>query len=90
MMTFTDDDHGYLTWIAEHPKGLVLNTAQNPGLDYLVPHAAACSTISGTPARGESWTRDFIEHCSVHHAERHGFARVEGRGEAQPCGICQP
>ena len=90
MITFTDDDRAYLTWIAQHPKGYVLNTARQPTPNYLILHRASCPTISGTPARGERWTRDLIKHCSEHHAELRGFARVECRGEAQACGICQP
>ncbi|HUY24728.1 MAG TPA: hypothetical protein VMV09_05425 [Candidatus Saccharimonadales bacterium] len=90
MTTFIDDDRGYLTWIAQHPGGFVLNTGRKPTPEYLILHLATCSTISGTPARGQYWTKDLIKHCSEHRAELRCFARVECRGEAQDCGIYQP
>ena len=90
MTTFIDDDREYLTWIAQHPGGFVLNTARKPAPEYLFLHPATCPTISGTPSRGQFWTRDFIKHCAEHRAELRGFARVECRGEAQDCGVCQP
>ncbi len=86
VITFADDDAGYLTWIAQHPQGYVLNTARQPTADYLIAHRATCPTISGTPARGEQWTRDFLKHCAEHRAELRSFARVECLGDARDCG----
>ena len=90
MITFVDDDRGYLTWVAKHPGWFVRNTARNPTPEYLILHRATCSTITGTPAKGQYWTKDFIKHCAEHRAELRGFARVECGGEAQDCGVCQP
>lgn len=90
MLTFVDDDRGYLTWVAQHPGGIVLNTARKPAPEYLILHRATSFTITGSPAKGEYWTRDFIKHCAEHRAELRGFARVECGGEAQSCGVCQP
>ena len=90
MTTFIDDDRGHLTWVAQHPGGFALNTARKPTPEYLILHRAAYSTITGSPARGQFWTKDFIKHCAEHRTELRGFARVECGGEAQDCGVCQP
>lgn len=90
MLTFVDDDRGDLTWVAQHPGGFVLNTARKTTPEYHILHRATCSTITGTLAKGDHWTKDLIRHCAEQRAELRGFARVECGGEAQDCGVCQP
>ena len=51
---------------------------------------AACSTISGSRAKGQYSTGDFVKHCSEHRPKLRVFALVGCRGEAKNCGTCQP
>ena len=46
MITFRNDDPGYLAWLGDHPEGYVLNVQANPSPSYVVLHRAACWTIS--------------------------------------------
>lgn len=69
MQPFEDDDRGYLTWIAQHPGGDVLNTANPPGPSYLILHRATRSTTTGLPTRGDNWTRAYLVFCAEHKAE---------------------
>jgi hypothetical protein len=86
MDSFVDDDPGYRDWLARHPDGFVINTGRRPSAAYLMLHRAGCGTISGTPARGKTFTGDYAKVCGSQD-ELEGFARQLG-GQAQPCGLC--
>lgn len=90
METFKDDDRRYLAWVAQHPRGYVLNTADPPEPSYLILHRASCHTIQGSPPRGDTWTGNMRKFAAEHKAELKGFARVELGGDPTPCGACQP
>ena len=86
MDSFVDDDPGYLDWLTRHPDSFVINTGRRPSAAYLMLHRASCGTISGTPARGKTFTGDYAKVCGGQD-ELEGFARQLG-GQAQPCGLC--
>jgi hypothetical protein len=88
IVEFADDDDGYLRWVRRHPHGFVLNCERSPRADYIVLHRSTCNTISGTPARGDAWTKDYMK---VGATDREGLVRwAESRTSAKPtlCGIC--
>lgn len=84
---FVDDD-GYLRWLRSHPRGLVLNCERIPGPNYLVLHRATCSTISGIPARGHAWTKDYIKVCGIRRHDLDRWAEDRTAIKPGPCGIC--
>ena len=86
MRRFVDDDRGYLDWLDHHPDGFVINTERTPSAAYLMLHCAPCGTINGSPARGTTFTGDYIKLCGERD-ELEQFARHLG-GHAQPCGLC--
>jgi hypothetical protein len=86
MQRFTDDDRGYLEWLDHHPDGFVINTGRNPSAAYLMLHRAGCGTITGKPARGDTFTGEYAKVCGGRD-EPEEFARHLG-GHAQPCGLC--
>jgi hypothetical protein len=90
MPTFKDDDRGYLEWVARHPQGFVVNSERQPRPSYLRLHRAICATITGTPARGNRWTAEYIKICSDNLAELEAWARGQTGGELHPCPSCGP
>jgi hypothetical protein len=86
MQRFVDDDRGYLDWLDHHPDGFVINTGRTPSAAYLILHRAGCRTITGTPARGTTFTGDYAK-VGGERNELEEFARHLG-GHAQPCGLC--
>jgi hypothetical protein len=86
MRHFIDDDAAYLGWLADHPDGFVINTGRTPSAAYLMLHRASCGTISGTPARGSTFTGDYTKVCGGQE-ELDAFARQLG-GLASPCRLC--
>jgi hypothetical protein len=85
--SFLDDDTGYFQWLTDHPDEFVLNAERKPAPTYLVLHRTSCHTISGKPARGSHWTRDYTKICGRRH-ELEEFARDNVGGEARTCGLC--
>jgi hypothetical protein len=52
--------------------------------------AADCRTITGTPARGSTWTGPYIKVCSPSLPELDSWALVNARSAVTRCGTCQP
>jgi hypothetical protein len=90
LVTFTDNDAGYLAWLSTNPAGFVINTLRTPSVDNLILHRATCGTITGTPARGDQWTGQWVKVCSQELAALDDWARREVGGDLRPCGRCRP
>ena len=87
MERYVDDDDGYLSWVAANPDGFVLNIDRHATGSSLMLHRAACDTITGRPARGSHWTKDYAKFCGSR-GELERFAEVEVGGQLQRCGRC--
>ena len=87
---FVDDDNGYLTWLAAHPTGYVVNCERDPKANYVVLHRADCSSINGTPTRGRLWTHTYRKVCAGSVEELDGWARAAVGTVPSRCGRCQP
>lgn len=87
---FRDDDEGYLTWIARHPGGYVINILRglNPGTARI--HRAGCRTITGTPPRGGPWTGSYIKVCANQLDDLDRWAAQYADRAIARCGICEP
>lgn len=93
MQKFTDDDAGYLRWIASHPDGFVLNIERGERPDYAVLHRAICSSISRPREDGAYTERGYKKVVSEDLAEMRAYAKSMGRtdgGFSKLCGSCQP
>ncbi len=64
METFTNDEAGYLRWIANHPTGAVLNVPEFGTNLALVLHTAGCSFI-GSAARTNYTTTSYYKVCAT-------------------------
>jgi hypothetical protein len=88
IVEFQHDDDGYARWTHAHPSGYVINILRslNPSTARL--HHAYCSSITGEPARGATWTGgEYIKVCSTSLAELEVWARgIVGVG-IQRCGL---
>lgn len=90
MQTFTNDDASYLEWIRSNPTGYVVNCNNIPSPKYLMLHRATCHTVSGTPARGKTWTSDYIKLCSLDRQDLELWAKDKVGGNLSPCRVCNP
>lgn len=91
VLVFVDDDRGYLEWLRQHPRGLVINCERRPRANYLKLHRADCWTISGTPSRGRQWTTgDYLKACANDGAELRAWAREATGADPTGCTFCAP
>ena len=93
MEKFTDDDAGYLRWIANHPEGFVLNIERGERPDYTVLHRATCSSISRAREDGAYTERGYKKVVSDDLEQVRAYAKSMGRtdgGFSKLCGHCQP
>ena len=84
------DDQGYLRWAASHFRGYVINIQRTHTPRDARLHAAYCETITGTPARGDTFTGDWIKVCSDSLAELDSWARQHTGAVVKRCGLCHP
>jgi hypothetical protein len=83
-------DQGYLRWVADHPRGYVINIQQSHNPRDARLHAARCDTITGTPARGDTFTGEWVKICSESLAELDSWSLQQADGLIKRCGICHP
>jgi hypothetical protein len=88
---FQDDDAGYALWLAENsPRGFVVNSFREPSTKYLILHRSSCHTISGAPAPGKTWMREYSKTCSASIEKLDRWAKESLGGSLRPCGRCKP
>lgn len=94
MKKFEYDDSGYLSWLASHPDGYVLNVRADPDPDYVVLHRAGCWQISTPRPSAEAYTgNSYRKWCAGIVEELRSAAKREGRVDgsfSKRCGLCRP
>jgi len=90
MEIFDKNDQGYVLWLNQNPKGVVLNANNPPNDHYLVAHRATCFTISGTPSRGRDWTNKYIKSCGKSLADVTKWTMDKFDRKPHSCGHCLP
>ena len=90
VMVFDNDDEAYLRWLAINPNGFVVNCGRPAQASYAVLHPAGCGSISGTPARGRTWTVAYRKVCAPRRAELDAWAQREAGASPSACALCHP
>ena len=90
MSWFSHDEAGYARWLTGHASGYVLNCDHVPNQRYLVLHRASCSSISGTPSRGDTWTVAYAKVCAGSLAALDVWAQERTGARPSRCGRCHP
>jgi hypothetical protein len=83
-----DDD--YLRWVADHHRGFVLNIQRTCNLRDARLHLAYCETITGIPARGDTFMGDWVKVCSELLQELDSWAVQHTGSAVVRCGTCRP
>ena len=90
MRRYFKDDQGYLTWLAAHPDGFVLNSYAHVTGAYLILHRAACRTINRPLPPPSRWTHPYPKTCSDDRGEIEAWALRETGKAVKPCSHCLP
>jgi hypothetical protein len=87
---FEDDDAGYLSWVAAHPSGYVVNIQRTRNPSDARLHYATCRTVSGENPRRGPWTGAYIKACSEDLNALDAWALSGFQAPITRCGTCHP
>lgn len=85
-----NNDRDYLRWVGDHHRGYVLNIQRTYNPRDARLHLAYCDTITGTPARGDTFTGDWVKVCSESLKELDSWAIQHTGSGVTRCGTCHP
>jgi hypothetical protein len=88
MVTFVDDETGYLQWMAANPNGFVINAPKRSGDFPDMLHRASCVHIS-SPKRTNYTTTDFKKICSLDRGELLDWG-AKYSDDFRKCKHCKP
>jgi hypothetical protein len=87
---FSDDENGYSRWLADHPRGHVVNFDEERAITPRI-HKVGCHTLERGAGGGDRRT-SYSKACSTDRAELDEWHRGtfgEGLREWR-CQVCQP
>jgi hypothetical protein len=93
---FQNDDAAYLHWLAQHPRGFVINTPRGKPASYMVLHRATCASVGeyNRMARPGGFTeRSYIKICAPDIESLRTWVRQHGRLDGSfsaHCSRCDP
>ncbi len=94
MITFNNDEQGYLDYVRKNPRGYVLNVRKEPDPEYVVLHRASCGSINSEKRPYGGYTmRSYRKICSTDMATLRQAAVREGRRDgsfSNHCKLCKP
>lgn len=90
MIVFLNEDRAYLSWVAHHRAGFVLDGHHRPRLSRLMLHRAKCPAIKSAASRRVHWTTGAkLKACSLTRDELRSWAG-ELAAEVSHCPECRP
>jgi len=91
MILFLDEDRAYLSWVAHHRQGFVLDGKRKAKLSQLVLHRATCPAIKSAPSRRFHWTTGAkLKACSLHREELAAWVAEQTVAAPASCAACRP
>ncbi len=88
MITFDNDEAGYLHWVDVNPNGFVINTPKVSGSFPDMLHRAICRHIT-TDQRTNYTTTEFKKLCSLDKAELVDWGTRQSK-DFRECKHCKP
>jgi hypothetical protein len=88
MVTFDNDEQGYLRWVEANPHGFVINAPKSgSGFPYML-HKATCGSIT-TSKQTNYTTTDFKKICSLNREELVVWGDNDS-DDFRLCALCKP
>ena len=85
------EDRAYLSWLAHHRNGFVLDWLRKPTRKRPKVHRASCAEIKSSPTKKTHWTTGrHLKVCSLDVDEILEWAREESGGDPEWCEACRP
>jgi hypothetical protein len=89
MLIIINDDPAYVSWLARHRQGYVVDSKRKPTKNQLILHRATCSIIK-PHKRARLTTGAHIKACSADAQELAAWALEQTGGGLVACSQCQP
>ena len=90
MILFQNEDRAYLSWVAHHRAGFVLDGRHRPRVSRLILHRATCPAIKSARSRRVKWTTGAkLKVCSLTEDELCSWAREQAAAVSH-CPDCRP
>lgn len=90
MIVFLNEEHSYLSWIAHHHEGYVLDWRRQPTRQKPLVHRAQCDEIRHAKTKRTHWTTGHhLKACSLDLKELLSWAEQMG-GKPVNCAVCAP
>jgi len=91
MVIFVNEERAYLSWLAHHRHGFVLDLLRRPTRKRPVVHRATCEEIKAAKSKRTHWTTGrHIKACSLDMDELLAWVETESEGEPVYCEQCKP
>jgi hypothetical protein len=91
MILFLNEERAYLSWVAHHRKGYVLDGRHKPRLAQLALHRATCPTIKSAPSRRFHFTTGAkLKACSLDRHELAAWVAAQSGPAIAECVDCRP
>jgi len=91
MILFFNEDRAYLSWVAHHRQGFVLDGRRKPKLSQLVLHRATCPAIKSAPSRRFHWTAGAkLKACALDREQLAAWVAEKTAAPLAQCAACRP
>jgi hypothetical protein len=91
MIVFIHEDRAYLSWLARHRQGFVVDWLQKPTKKQPVLHRATCPEIKRSRSKSTHWTTGrHIKACGMDVDELRDWVCSESDRTLLACPQCQP
>ena len=88
VVTFVDDEAGYLNWLESNPAGFVINAYRKPTASYMVVHRAVCGHMNSE--NRTNYTKDYSKACSNDINQLLDWFRKRVGANPRQCPVCKP
>lgn len=91
MIIFLDEDRAYLSWVAHHRTGFVLDATRKLSQRHVVLHRSTCALIKQSSRRRTHWTTGRrLKACAIDAAQLSAWTREQVGAEPSACSACRP
>lgn len=89
MILYLNEDRSYLSWLAHHRGGFVLDCERQPRAGHVTLHRATCAKIKHAETRKTHWTTGrHMKVCSLKDHELIEWATQQTESEPERCADC--
>jgi hypothetical protein len=91
VVIFVNEERAYLSWLAHHRHGFVLDMLKHPTRKQPILHRASCDDIKAARSKKTHWTTGrHVKACALDMDELLGWMATESDSQPVYCDKCKP